>query len=121
MTIESDDEFGELDDVSIQGDTPAISNEDTFTLTMGSEEKIGQGTFFKIGDTPVDELRYFPFVMRILGEGSETAELPEENETEIEENVTQPVENLTETPGENVTEEPTKEAIAGETEEETAT
>jgi len=48
MTIESDDEFGSLDDVSIQGDTLRISNEDTFTLTMGNEEEIAEGMYFKM-------------------------------------------------------------------------
>ncbi|MCQ1534976.1 PGF-CTERM sorting domain-containing protein [Methanosarcina sp. KYL-1] len=112
-TIESDDEFGKLDDVSVEGDTLTISNDNIFTLSMGSEEEIAEGMFFKIGDTPVNELRYFPFVVRILGEINETAGLPEENETEVGENVT-------ETPSENVTEEPTEEATEEATEEETA-
>ncbi|KKH94472.1 hypothetical protein EO95_18290, partial [Methanosarcina sp. 1.H.T.1A.1] len=116
MTIESDDEFGNLDDVSINGPTLTISNEDTFTLTLDSEEEIAEGMFFKIGDTPVNELRYFPFVVRILGVGNETVGLPGYNETEIGEEVTQPDEDVTETPGEGVTEEPTEEATAGETE-----
>ncbi len=120
MTIESDDEFGKLDDVSIQGDTLSISNENTFTLTMGSEEEIAEGMFFMIGDTPVEELRYFPFVVRILGEVNETTGLPEGNETETGENETQAGENVTETPGENVTEEPAEEPAEEETEEETA-
>ncbi|AKB24808.1 hypothetical protein MSMTP_1339 [Methanosarcina sp. MTP4] len=124
MTIESDDEFGKLDDVSIQGDTLSISNENTFTLSLDSEEEITEGMFFKIGDTPVEELRYFPFVVRILGEINETTGLPEMNETEMGENETRPEENVTETPGENGTEEPsgeeTEEGAEEETEEETA-
>ncbi|HII02616.1 TPA: PGF-CTERM sorting domain-containing protein, partial [Methanosarcinaceae archaeon] len=103
MTIESDDEFGKLDDVSIQGDTLSISNENTFTLSLDSEEEIAEGMFFKIGDTPVEELRYFPFVVRILGEVNVTTGLPEVNETEFGENETEFGENGTEF-GENETE-----------------
>jgi S-layer protein (TIGR01567 family) len=127
MTIESDDEFGSLDDVSIQGDTLRISNEDTFTLTMGSEEEIAEGMFFKIGDTPVSELRYYPFVLRTLGNvtipttpGDEenVTETPEENVTE-EGNVTEtPEGDVTETPEETTEGETTTEAtLANETEE----
>jgi S-layer protein (TIGR01567 family) len=127
MTIESDDEFGKLDNVKISGDTITISNEDTFTLSMGSEEAIGQGMFFKIGDTPVDELRYFPFVVRILGnvtiptipgEEGNITETPEENVTE-EGNVTETTEEIvTETLGEITREEAiTEETPVNETEE----
>ncbi len=118
MTIESDDEFGKLDNVKISGDTINISNEDDFTLTMGSEVEIAKGMFFKIGDTPIDELRYFPFVVRVLGaENMTTITTPGEgNITETpEENITEEG-NVTETPEENVTEEPTEEPTAGETE-----
>ena len=102
MKIESDDEFGELNDVSINGDTLTISNEDTFTLTRDSDEEIGQDMFFKVADTPVDELRYYPFVEKIVGDGNESV-LPDGNETEEEENVSEE-ENVTEEEG-NVTEE----------------
>jgi PGF-CTERM protein len=127
MTIESDDEFGSLDDVSIQGDTLRISNEDTFTLTMGNEEEIAEGMYFKIGDTPVSELRYYPFVIRVLGnetmtttpgEEENVTETPEENVTE-EGNITEtPEEDVTEIPEETTEEEPiTEETSANETEE----
>ena len=121
MTIESDDEFGELNDVSINGDTLTISNEDTFTLTRDSEQEIGQGMFFKIADTPATELRYYPFVEKTIGgnvtEGNVTTptagNVTEGNVTEgnvTEENVTE--ENVTEegnvTPGETPAEEPTE-------------
>ena len=43
MKIESDDEFGELNDVSINGATLKITNEDTFTLTRDSDQEIGRG------------------------------------------------------------------------------
>ena len=59
MTIESDDEFGELNNVSINGDTLTISNEDTFTLTRDSTSEIAQGMFFKIADTPTNVLRFY--------------------------------------------------------------
>ena len=60
MTIESDDEFGELNKVSINGDTLTISNEDTFTLTRDSDEEIGQRMFFRIADDP-NSLRFYVF------------------------------------------------------------
>ncbi|MDM7919197.1 MAG: S-layer protein domain-containing protein [Methanosarcina sp.] len=112
MTIESDDEFGDLDNVKIKGATLEITNEDTFTLTRDDDVEIGQGMFFKVADTPVSELRYYPFVEKTIGEG-EVVEEPEEegNVTETEEgNVTEteeePTEAVTETEG--VT-EPTEE------------
>ena len=37
MKIESDDEFGKLNNVAINGPTLTISNEDTFTLTRDSD------------------------------------------------------------------------------------
>ncbi len=122
MTIESDDEFGELNKVSISGDTLKISNDDTFTLTRDSDQEIGQGMFFKIADTPATELRYYPFVERTIG-GNETTETPSEGNvsTPSEGNVsegnvsegnvseTPTEENVTETPGETPAEEPTEE------------
>jgi S-layer protein (TIGR01567 family) len=106
MTIESDDEFGDLDNVKINGDTLTITNEDTFTLTRDDDVEIGQGIFFKVADTPVSELRYYPFVEKTIGEG-EVVEEPEEEPTE--ENVTEteePTEEVTPTEG---VEEPTEE------------
>ena len=69
-TIESDDEFGKLNDVSINGNILKISNEDTFTLTRNSDQEIGQGMFFKIADTSTSELRYYPFVEKVLEENN---------------------------------------------------
>ena len=43
MTIESDDEFGKLNNVNINGATLSISNDDTFTLTRDSDQEIGSG------------------------------------------------------------------------------
>ncbi len=76
MTIESDDEFGDLNDVSINGDTISITNEDTFTLTRDSDVEIGQGMSFKVADTSTSELRYYPFVEKTLGEGVPGTEKP---------------------------------------------
>jgi S-layer protein (TIGR01567 family) len=100
MKIESDDEFGELNDVSINGATLKISNEDTFTLTRDSDQEIGEGMSFKVADTPSTELRYYPFVEKTLG--NETVTTPDGNETTPEDNVTTPEGNET-TPEDNVT------------------
>jgi S-layer protein (TIGR01567 family) len=104
MTIESDDEFGNLDDVSIDGDTLKISNEDTFTLTRDSEEEIGEGMYFMIADTSSSDLRYYPYVEKTIGEEvSGEEETPEETPTgEVTE-----TEGEEETPTE-VTETPTE-------------
>ena len=116
MTIESDDEFGNLDDVSIDGATLTITNEDTFTLTRDSEEEIGEGMYLKIADTPSSELRYYPYVEKTIeGEGvEEEVTETEEEVTETEEEVTETEEEVTETE-EEVTE--TEEEVT-ETEEE---
>ncbi|MGV8078340.1 MAG: S-layer protein domain-containing protein, partial [Methanosarcina sp.] len=106
MKIESDDEFGELNDVSINGATLKISNEDTFTLTRDSDQEIGEGMSFKVADTPSTELRYYPFVEKTLG--NETGTTPEGNETTPEDNVTTPVE------GETTTEEEPTEGTPAE-------
>ncbi|KKH96840.1 hypothetical protein EO95_02650, partial [Methanosarcina sp. 1.H.T.1A.1] len=115
MTIESDDEFGNLDDVSINGPTLTISNEDTFTLTRDSEEEIGQGMYFKIADTSASDLRYYPYVEKTIGdEGPEVDETP--SETEPAENGTEEV-TPTEEPTEGATEpvEGATEPVEGET------
>ncbi|KKH92514.1 hypothetical protein EO95_04460, partial [Methanosarcina sp. 1.H.T.1A.1] len=59
MTIESDDEFGELNDVSINGKTLTITNEDTFTLTRDDADEIAEGMFFKTADTSSNVLRFY--------------------------------------------------------------
>jgi S-layer protein (TIGR01567 family) len=119
MKIESDDEFGNLDDVSISGDTITISNTDTFTLTRDSDQEIGQGMSFKVADTPSTELRYYPFVEKTLGNettGNESA-TPGDNETTPSVNETTPGDNET-TPGDNVTEIPGEETPSETTTEE---
>jgi S-layer protein (TIGR01567 family) len=65
MKINSDDEFGKLNNVAINGATLTISNDDTFTLTRDSDQEIGQGLFFKIADS--DALRYYPYVEKTIG------------------------------------------------------
>ena len=111
IKIESDDEFGELNKVSINGDTLRISNDDTFTLTRDSTEKIGEGMSFKIADTPSTELRYYPFVEKTVGEVTEEPkETPVEEpiETPEDDNKTAGDNNNTETPVEDTpVEEPT--------------
>jgi S-layer protein (TIGR01567 family) len=103
IKIESDDEFGELNDVSVQGSTLKISNEDTFTLTRDSDQDIAEGMSFKIADTPSSELRYYPFVTKTVGNvtdnnTSSNITTPTDNVTD---NVTAPTENVT-TPTEDV-------------------
>nr|Q46BP2.1 RecName: Full=Major S-layer protein; AltName: Full=Cell surface glycoprotein; Flags: Precursor [Methanosarcina barkeri str. Fusaro] len=107
MTIESDDEFGDLDDVSIQGDTLKISNEDTFTLTRDSDEDIGEGMYFKVADTPTSELRYYPAIERIVGNETTSITKPDEsgNET-VSDNETMPDNTSSETPDLNETDTP---------------
>ena len=59
IKISSDDEFGKLNDVSINGATITITNDDTFTLTKDSDQEIGQTMFFRVADA--DALRFFAF------------------------------------------------------------
>ncbi len=61
MKIESDDEFGKLNNVGISGATLTISNDDTMTLTRDSNVEIGQNMFFKVADTGADALRFYAF------------------------------------------------------------
>ncbi len=99
IKIESDDEFGELNDVSIQGDTLKISNDDTFTLTRDSDQDIAEGMSFKIADTSTSDLRYYPFVTRTVGNNTTVTSTPSApgNETSGNETVT-PMNDTTETP-----------------------
>ncbi len=59
MTIKSDDEFGELNNVTINGETLSITNDNILTLARDSDVEIGQGIFFKVADS--DVLRYCPW------------------------------------------------------------
>ncbi|HPS88599.1 MAG TPA: S-layer protein domain-containing protein [Methanosarcina vacuolata] len=95
IKIESDDEFGELDDVSIQGDTLKISNSDTFTLTRDSDQEIAEGMSFKIADTATSDLRYYPFVERTVGNETTNATEPSVGNVSVGDNVTTPTDNVT--------------------------
>jgi S-layer protein (TIGR01567 family) len=65
MKISNNDEFGNLNAVSINGPTLNIQNKDIFTLAKGSTKEIGQGMSFKVFDS--DRLVYYPFVEQTLG------------------------------------------------------
>jgi len=95
IKIESDDEFGELDDVSIQGDTLKISNGDTFTLTRDSDQDIAEGMSFKIADTSTSDLRYYPFVTRIVGNETTNTSVKPIGNVSVDENLTTPSDNIT--------------------------
>ncbi len=60
LEIESDDEFGDLNNVALNGPTITINNEDTFTLTKDSDQEIGQGMFFRVADD-ANALRFYAF------------------------------------------------------------
>jgi len=46
-----------------------LSNENTFTLTRDSIQEIADGIiYFKVADTPVNELSYYPFIEMIITE-----------------------------------------------------
>ena len=68
IKISTSDEFGKLNDVSINGATLNIQNKDTFSLTRDSDQEIGQGMYFKVADS--DALRYYPYVQVTLGNGT---------------------------------------------------
>ncbi|MPM68803.1 hypothetical protein SDC9_115737 [bioreactor metagenome] len=62
MEIKSDDEFGKLDNVAINGPTITLNNKDSFSLTRNSDQEIGQGMYFNVADS--DTLRYYPYVQQ---------------------------------------------------------
>ena len=116
MTIESDDEFGELNNVKINGATLSISNDNTFTLTRDSEEEIGQGMYFKIADTSTSALRYYPYVEKTIGgEGPSDNVTPTEGEVTPTEGDVTPTEEVTPTEGDVTPTEEATEPAAGET------
>ncbi len=100
MKIESDDEFGKLNNVGINGPTLTISNDDTFTLTRDSDQEIGQGLYFKIADS--DALRYYPYVEKTIGNATAPVSGVGVNGTAPVTNVTTPAANET-TPATNET------------------
>ena len=89
MKIETSDSFGKLNNVGINGPTLTITNDDTFTLTRDSDQEIGQGMYFKIADS--DQLRYYPYVEKTVGNATGPVSGPGVNAT----NATTPVTNLT--------------------------
>jgi S-layer protein (TIGR01567 family) len=112
LKIESDSEYGKLDNVKLNvgGANIVINNDDDLTLTRDSDVDIGQGLFFKVADTPVSELRYYPYVEKTIGNettGGNVSETPSGNETA-------PV-NETVTPSGNETPAVTETGAAGET------
>ncbi|WP_292388590.1 S-layer protein domain-containing protein [Methanosarcina sp. UBA5] len=66
VIIQTSDEFGKFNNVSINDSTLTISNKDTITLNRNSDQEIGKGIYFKVADS--DELRYFPYVEGVIGE-----------------------------------------------------
>ena len=66
LKIDASDEFGKLNDVSINGPTINLANKDTFTLTRDSDQEIGQGLYFKVADS--NALRYYPYITLVIGE-----------------------------------------------------
>jgi S-layer protein (TIGR01567 family) len=61
VDIYSSNEFGKLNNVSIDGATLSISNKYAFTLTRDSEQEIAKEIYFKVADTPVNLLRFYSF------------------------------------------------------------
>ena len=124
MKIESDDEFGELNNVKINSDTLNISNEDTFTLTRDSDQEIAEGMSFKVADTSTSELRYYPFVERTVGDNESVAPEDDNKTNDTDEvNDTEPADdNKSEEPTEDVTdEEPSETEPSEETPEDNKT
>jgi S-layer protein (TIGR01567 family) len=115
MKIESDAEFGKLNKVSLSGPTLNITNDDTMTLSRDSDVEIGQGMYFKVADTPVDQLRYYPYVEKTIGGGNVTTPTEEVNVTKPTENVS--TTNATGNVTGNVTETTTEENVTEVTEE----
>ena len=94
IKISTSDEFGKLNDVSINGATINIQNKDTFTLTKNSDQEIGQGMYFKVADS--SDLRYYPFVEQTIGNGTTvTTTVPTTSAANNTSAITTPVANNT--------------------------
>ncbi len=125
MKIESADEFGELE-VDEVSSTIAMFNSGTITLSADKEIDLAEGFMLKTADS--DDLRYYPFVERTIGEEPTVTEPEEEMEEEEEmpaedENVTEeePAEEMPEEePAEEMPEEEPEEEPAEETAEDQA-
>ena len=59
IKLTSDEAFGKLDNVALNGKTITIDNKDTFTLTRDSDIEIGNGLYFKVADA--DALRFYAY------------------------------------------------------------
>ncbi|WP_332881690.1 S-layer protein domain-containing protein [Methanosarcina horonobensis] len=70
LNIEPGNEFGELNNIKINGNTLTISNDNDFTLTRGSDVEITEGFYFKVANSSAAELRYYPFIKKIVLENS---------------------------------------------------
>jgi S-layer protein (TIGR01567 family) len=62
IKISTRDEFGVLNNVSINGPTICIHNRDPIILRRGTDMEICQGMYFKVANS--DQLRYYPYVER---------------------------------------------------------
>lgn len=70
LNIEPGDEFGELNNVRVNGNTLTITNDDDFVLTKGLDKEIAKGIYFKVADSSATELRYYPFVRKMIKENN---------------------------------------------------
>jgi S-layer protein (TIGR01567 family) len=59
LQINSDNSYGKLDDVSLNGATITIKNKNTLSLTKNTDVEIGNGLYFKIADA--DALRFYAY------------------------------------------------------------
>ena len=89
FTIDTDDEYGELEVESTDSGKLVLTNKNDVTLSQDSEKHIAEDMYFKVADS--EELRYYPYVERTIGEGEEKP-----IETETGEEVTTPGVNETE-------------------------
>ena len=90
IKIDTDDEYGKLNNVGISGSTITINNDDSLTLTRDSDIDIGEGMSFKIADS--DALRYYPYVEKTVGNNTSVSPSNETNNTtNMSDNTTTPV------------------------------
>ncbi|WP_406655688.1 S-layer protein domain-containing protein [Methanolobus sp. ZRKC2] len=85
LTIETDDEFGELEVMEIADETISMESTGSVTLSKDDTVDIAEDMSFLVADD--DDLRYYPFVeMTIAGDGVEAPEdeAPEDEAPEDE-------------------------------------
>ncbi len=106
MTIESDDEFDELEVTAIGTNSLTLKNKDDISLNKDDDEVIAGGMSFKMANNDGAFVRFYPYVEVTIEGGEEVAddeEEPEEPVTPVDDtNVTEPVD--TEPVDTNVTE-----------------